>query len=230
MLAERSPIDRIRISSLDPEELSDRIIDIIAQSEKFCPHLHLPLQAGADSTLARMRRRYDTAYFRDRVERVLQAMPDVGIGTDIIAGFPGETARDFERSFSFIEELPLSYFHVFPYSVRAGTTAAKLPGKVAAGEIKRRSAMIRELGERKREAFAEKFVGKRLKVLLEESTEDGELGGYSRNYVRVLTRGATSQLNRELEVEASFAKGARLVAEIVEVRETPAFRAAAAIS
>jgi threonylcarbamoyladenosine tRNA methylthiotransferase MtaB len=230
MLAERSPIDRIRISSLDPEELSDRIIDIIAQSEKFCPHLHLPLQAGADSTLARMRRRYDTAYFRDRVERVLQAMPDVGIGTDIIAGFPGETARDFERSFSFIEELPLSYFHVFPYSVRAGTTAAKLPGKVAAGEIKRRSAMIRELGERKREAFAEKFVGKTLKVLLEESTEDGELGGYSRNYVRVLTRGATSQLNRELEVEASFAKGARLVAEIVEVRETPAFRAAAAIS
>ncbi len=230
MLAERSPIDRIRISSLDPEELSDRIIDIIAQSEKICPHLHLPLQAGADSTLARMRRRYDTAYFRDRVERVLQAMPDVGIGTDIIAGFPGETARNFERSFSFIEELPLSYFHVFPYSVRAGTTAAKLPGKVAAAEIKRRSAMIRELGERKREAFAEKFVGKTLKVLLEESTEDGELGGYSRNYVRVLTRGATSQLNRELEVEASFAKGARLVGEIVEVRAASGPRAAAGIS
>ncbi len=230
MLAERSPIERIRISSLDPEELSDRIIDIISQSEKFCPHLHLPLQAGEDGTLARMRRRYDSAYFRGRVERVIEAMPDAGIGTDIIVGFPGETLRDFEQSFRFLEDLPLSYFHVFPYSVRAGTTAAKLPGKVAAGEIKRRGALTRELGEHKREFFARQFVGRRLKVLLEESTEDGELGGYSRNYVRVLTRGAANQLNRELEVEGSFAKGARLVGEIVEVRETAASHAAAGIS
>jgi threonylcarbamoyladenosine tRNA methylthiotransferase MtaB len=229
MLAERSPIDRIRISSLDPEELSDRIIDIIAQSERFCAHFHLPLQAGEDGTLARMRRRYDTAYYRNRIERVLEAMPDAGIGADIIAGFPGETARDFEQSLNFVEALPLSYFHVFPYSVRAGTTAAKLPGKVAAGEIKQRAARLRELGERKRERFAQKFVGNKLKVLLEESTEDGELGGYSRNYVRVLTRGSAGQLNRELEVEASFAKGARLVGEIVEVRETPAARAATTI-
>jgi threonylcarbamoyladenosine tRNA methylthiotransferase MtaB len=229
MLAERSPIERIRISSLDPEELSDRIIDIIAHSEKICPHLHLPLQAGEDGTLARMRRRYDTAYFRDRVERVLAAMPDAGIGTDIIVGFPGETLVDFERSFSFLGELPFSYFHVFPYSVRAGTTAAKLPGKVAAAEIKRRGAMMRELGEHKREGFAGRFVGQRLKVLLEEITEDGELGGYSRNYVRVSTRGAASQLNRELEVEASFAKGARLVGEIVEVWETTASCTATAI-
>jgi len=229
MLAERSPIDRIRISSLDPEELSDRIIDIVSQSEKICSHLHLPLQAGEDGTLARMRRRYDTAYFRDRVERVLEAMPDAGIGTDLIVGFPGETARDFERSFRFVEGLPLSYFHVFPYSVRAGTTAAKLSGKVAATEIKRRGALMRELGERKREVFAEKLVGQKLKVLLEESTEDGELGGYSRNYVRVLTRGPASQLNRELEVEASFAKGAQLVGEIVEVRETAASCAATGI-
>ena len=156
-------------------------------------------------------------------------MPDAGIGTDIIVGFPGETPRDFERSFRFLEELPLSYYHVFPYSVRAGTTAAKLSGKVAAAEIKRRGALMRELGERKREAFAQKFVGQTLKVLLEESTEDGELGGYSRNYVRVLTRGAASQLNRELEVEASFAKGAQLVGEIVEVRAATGSRAAAGI-
>ena len=222
MLAERSPIDRIRISSLDPEELSDRIIDIISQSEKFCAHLHLPLQAGEDGTLSRMRRRYDVAYFRDRIERVIAAMPDAGIGTDVIVGFPGETRADFETSLSFVESLPLSYLHVFPYSVRAGTTAAKLPGKVPAGEIKRRGAAMRELGERKREAFAAKWIGHRVKVLLEESTGDGELGGYTRNYVRVSTRGSTLQVNRELEVEASFAKGARLVGEIVEVRETPA--------
>jgi len=219
MLAERSPIDRIRISSLDPEELSDCIIEILAQSEKFCAHLHLPLQAGEDGTLARMRRRYDTDYYRERIERVVEAMPDAGIGTDIIVGFPGESVQDFNQSLNFVGSLPLSYFHVFPYSVRAGTTAAKLTGKVPAGEIKRRAALMRELGERKRERFAQKFVGHRLKVLLEESTEDGELGGYSRNYLRVLTRGSTDRLNRELEVEASFAKGARLVGEIVEVRE-----------
>jgi len=231
MLADRSPIDRIRISSLDPEELSDRIIDIISRSEKFCRHLHLPMQAGEDGTLARMRRRYDTSFFRDRVEKVMDAMPDCGIGTDLIVGFPGETRDDFEQSFRFAESLPLSYFHVFPYSVRAGTTAAKLPGKVAAGEIKRRGALMRELGERKREAFAQRFIGRRLRVLLEESTADGELGGYSRNYVRVLTRGPAIQTNQELEVEASIAKGARLVGEIVEVRETAAaFRAETAIS
>ncbi|HLX36541.1 MAG TPA: tRNA (N(6)-L-threonylcarbamoyladenosine(37)-C(2))-methylthiotransferase MtaB, partial [Candidatus Binataceae bacterium] len=174
MLAERSPIDRIRISSLDPEELSDRIIDIMAESDKFCPHLHLPLQAGENGTLTRMRRRYDTNYFRGRVERVLAAMPDAGIGTDIIVGFPGETHDDFERSLNFVEGLPLSYFHVFPYSVRAGTTAAKMAGKVSTAEIKRRGAIMRELGEHKREAFAQNLIGHKLKVLLEESTEDGE--------------------------------------------------------
>jgi threonylcarbamoyladenosine tRNA methylthiotransferase MtaB len=219
MLAERSPIERIRISSLDPEELSDRIIDVIASSEKFCPHLHLPLQAGDDATLARMRRRYDTAYYRGRVERIVEAMPDAAIGTDIIAGFPGESRSDFERSFNFLETLPLSYFHVFPYSVRAGTTAAKMMGKVSAAEIKRRSAQMRELGERKREDFAKRFVGRKLQVLLEDATEGGELDGYSRNYLRVRTRGSIGLLNQEVEVEASFAKGARVVGEIVPVRE-----------
>jgi threonylcarbamoyladenosine tRNA methylthiotransferase MtaB len=219
MLAERSPISRIRISSLDPEELSDRIIDVMAQSDKFCPHLHLPLQAGEDRTLKRMRRRYDTAYYRGRVERVVQAMPDAAVGTDIIAGFPGETRSDFERSFNFVEALPLSYFHVFPYSVRAGTTAAKLPEKVSAAEIRRRGAEMRALGERKREHFAARYVGRKLKVLLEDATEDGELGGYSRNYLRVMTRGSAGQINQEVEVEASFAKGARVVGEIVPVRE-----------
>ena len=230
MLAERSPINRIRISSLDPEELSDRIIDIMSSSDKFCPHLHLPLQAGEDGTLSRMRRRYDTAFFRDRIERVIDAMPDASIGTDIIVGFPGETAANFKQSFKFVEDLPLSYFHVFPYSVRAGTTAAKLSGKVASDEIKRRGAQMRELGERKREVFAERFVGRKLKVLLEEATEGEGLDGYSRNYVRVLTRGPASQTNQEIEVEASFAKGARLVGTIVSTREETASCAGTTVS
>src|SRR6266446_1549932 len=173
---------------LDPpiglEELSDGIISLVARSGKFCPHFHLPLQAGDDSILERMRRRYSTADYRDRVERILEAMPDAAIGTDLIAGFPGETARHFEDYFNFVESLPLAYFHVFPYSVRDGTTAAKLAGRVKPEEIKRRAALMRRLGEKKRIEFIERFVGARLEVLLEERTEAGLLRGYSRNYVR----------------------------------------------
>jgi threonylcarbamoyladenosine tRNA methylthiotransferase MtaB len=215
MVAERCPIERVRISSLDPEELSDRIVDIISGSEKFCPHLHLPLQSGDDETLARMRRRYERDYFRDRVERVMSVWPDAAIGTDLIVGFPGETQTQFESYLNFVESMPLAYFHVFPYSVRAGTTAAKFTDRVKPAEIKRRAALMRDLGERKRAEFAGRLVGTRLKVLLEERGPGGELRGYSRNYVRVSTHGPDELTNREVEVEASTVEGTQLVGEIV---------------
>ena len=215
MIAERSPIERVRISSLDPEELSDRIIDVISQSPKFCPHLHLPLQAGDDEILSRMRRRYQRDYFHDRVERVLVAWPDAAIGTDLIVGFPGETERHFESYFNFVEAIPLAYFHVFPYSVRAGTTAAKFSGRVRPADIKRRAAAMRTLGEHKRVEFASRFNRTKLKVLLEERGSDGRLSGYSRNYVRVLTQGPDELANQEVEVEASTLEGAQLGGEIV---------------
>ena len=219
MIDERAPIGRIRLSSLDPEELSDRIIEIIAASGKFCPHFHLPLQAGADDTLARMRRRYSTDDFRDRVARLTAAMPDVAIGTDLIAGFPGESASDFEDYFRFVEDLPLAYFHVFPYSVRAGTTAAKMGGRVNPAEIKHRAARLRELGETKRRSFAARFLQARLKVLLEEALPTGPLRGYSRNYLRVLTNGDIAMTNHEVEVEVTNSLGAsaELVGTIVGV-------------
>jgi threonylcarbamoyladenosine tRNA methylthiotransferase MtaB len=219
MIAERCPIERVRLSSIDPEELNDKIIAIVAQSSRFCPHFHLPLQAGEDQTLSRMRRRYSTDYFGERVERVLTAMPDAAVGTDLIAGFPGETARQFEQYFNFVDNLPLAYFHVFPYSPRPNTTAAKLPDRVPAAELKRRSAMLRELGERKRRQFAASLVGKRLKVLFEQTTPDGWLRGYSRNYVSVLTQGSHDLTNSEVEVEARFAQNSQVVGRLVE---TPA--------
>jgi threonylcarbamoyladenosine tRNA methylthiotransferase MtaB len=215
MIAERCPIERVRISSLDPEELSDEIIAIMAQSARFCPHLHLPLQAGEDHTLARMRRRYTANYFRARVERVLAAMPDAAVGTDLIVGFPGETVQQFDQYFKFVEQLPLAYFHVFPYSMRTGTTAAKLGGKVTASEVKRRAALMRQLGEHKRHQFAARFVGKKLKVLVEQSTAEGQLQGYSRNYISVLTNGSLKLTNCEVEVEGSFAQGAQLVGQLI---------------
>jgi threonylcarbamoyladenosine tRNA methylthiotransferase MtaB len=220
MIAERSPIGRVRISSLDPEELSDRIISIVGQSEKFCPHFHLPLQAGEDAVLARMRRRYTTEHFRKRVERILEAMPDAAIGTDLIAGFPGESVLQFEKCFKFVESLALAYLHVFPYSVRAGTTAAKLGAKVAGAEIKRRAAVMRELGERKRVEFARRMLGTRLRVLLEERNE-GRLTGYSRNYVRVVTDGPEELTNFEVEVEASFVQGAAVAGRITQTFNSP---------
>ena len=221
MIAERAPIARVRISSLDPEELSDRIIAILAQSEKFCPHLHLPLQAGDDSILSRMRRRYVTAHFRDRLERVMAVLPDAAIGTDLIVGFPGETARHFDRYVKFVESLPIAYFHVFPYSVRAGTTAAKFSGRVAPEEIRRRAAEMRELGEGKRRVFAQRFVGRTLKVLFEEADARGRLQGYSRNYIRVVANGGAELSNHEVEVEASFAEGAQLAGRIVWTEGCP---------
>jgi threonylcarbamoyladenosine tRNA methylthiotransferase MtaB len=225
MIAERCPIERVRISSLDPEELSDRIIEIVSHSDKFCPHLHLPLQSGDDETLSRMRRRYHRDYFRERVGAVLDAWPDAAIGTDLIVGFPGETERQFESYFNFVESMPLSYFHVFPYSVRAGTTAAKFDNKVRPAEIKRRAAMMRAVGEAQRARFAARFVGRKLKVLLEERGPDGWLQGYSRNYVRVSTQGPDELVNREVEVEASIVEGARLVGKIVRPRDADAARA-----
>jgi len=220
MIAERCPLDRIRVSSLDPEELSDRIIAIVAQSSRFCPHLHLPLQAGVDDTLSRMRRRYTTKHFCERVERVLGAMPDAAIGTDLIVGFPGETPLQFEQYLKFIESLPLAYLHVFPYSTRAATTAAKFDGGVAASEIKRRASLVRELGEQKRYQFTSRFVGKRLKVLLEQMVAEGQLRGYSRNYISVLTDCSSELANCEVEVEGTFVQKAQLVGQFV--RATPA--------
>jgi threonylcarbamoyladenosine tRNA methylthiotransferase MtaB len=220
MIAERSPVGRVRISSLDPEELSDRIISTVAQSEKFCPHFHLPLQAGEDEVLSRMRRRYTTEHYRERVERILDAMPDAAIGTDLIVGFPGESSPQFDDCFKFVESLPLSYLHVFPYSVRAGTTAAKFGDKIAHGEIKRRAAAMRDLGDRKRTEFARRTLGTKLKVLLEERSA-GWLTGYSRNYVRVLTEGPEELTNFEVEVEASVVQGAAVVGQIIRTFDAP---------
>ena len=223
MVEERAPIARVRLSSLDPEELSDGIIDLVASSDKFCPHFHLPLQSGEDGTLRRMRRRYDLATFRERVNRLTDTMPEVAIGTDLIAGFPGESRSDFESYFKFVEGLPLAYFHVFPYSIRSGTTAAKMSDRVPSAEIKRRATELRQLGERKHLDFAASFVGARLQVLLEDAVGANEMRGYSRNYLRVLTQAAPRMTNHEVDVEVigSRGAGAELVGKVVRMETEP---------
>jgi len=211
MLAERGRIPRLRLSSIDPPEVTPRLLRLLETVPELCPHFHIPIQAGVDSVLRRMRRRYDTAFVRSLVTEIRRQFPDAAIGTDIIAGFPGEDAAEFQQGLEFFESLPLTYFHVFPYSVRQGTTAAKLPGHLPPQVVHERARKVRALGSCKRETFARQFVGRELKVLIEERQRPGGYAaGYSRNYQRVFVSGLPPT-NAEIAVRIVAQEEGRLL-------------------
>lgn len=201
-VTESQSIPRLRLSSLDPREVPDRLIELLARSRSLCPHLHVCAQAGEDRILKLMRRNYDTAFYRDLVVQLREMVPDAALGSDIIVGFPGETDAEFERALAFFESLPLTYFHVFPYSVRTGTAAAGLPDQVPREVKKERARRMRELGASKKEKFYRRYVGRRVAVLLERAIEEegGAYKGRSRNYLPVLVRAGRGEVNREVEV------------------------------
>lgn len=203
MIAASGLISRLRLSSLDPREVPDRLLDLIAASEVLCAHLHICAQAGNDTILRRMRRNYDTAYYRDLLQRVRERLPEAALGSDIIVGFPGESDAQFEASLEFFESLPLTYFHVFPYSPRRGTEAAALAERVPGALRKTRARRMRELGARKKRDFCGRFVGRRVSVLVEDKFDkaSGLRRGFSRNYLPVLVAPAAGQLNREIDVQ-----------------------------
>jgi threonylcarbamoyladenosine tRNA methylthiotransferase MtaB len=208
MIAERAIVPRVRLSSVDPPEVSPRLLDILRRSEVMCPHLHVPVQAANDSVLRRMRRRYDSALLRDVATEVRRQLPDAGLGTDVIAGFPGETDAEFATTAAVLEELPFTYFHVFPYSRRSGTTAAKQPGHLGKALIAARAQQLRKIGERKRAGFARRFIGRSLQVLPETESAAGEpLSGYARNYIRVTLTGEAARPNREVTVRVRTVRG-----------------------
>jgi threonylcarbamoyladenosine tRNA methylthiotransferase MtaB len=215
MIAELSPVPRIRLSSIDPPEVTSRLLDIMKGSDVICPHLHVPVQSGADPVLRRMRRQYDASLVRDVAVELRRVMPDASLGTDLIAGFPGEAEADFEAGLALLEAAPFTYFHVFPYSRRSGTTAAKAKDPVPTATIRARASILRRLGERKRVEFAQRFVGQDLRVLTESKRdrETGLLVGYSRNYVRVLVRSDDDLVNRERLVRVVARQRDRVVAE-----------------
>jgi threonylcarbamoyladenosine tRNA methylthiotransferase MtaB len=209
MIAQKRLIPRVRLSSLDPREVPDRLLDLMADSEVICPHLHVCAQAGDDAILKRMRRNYDTVYYQELLMKVRERLPDGAVGSDIIVGFPGETEQAFERSLEFFAGLPLTYFHVFPYSSRRGTVAASLADHVAGDVKKQRSRVMRELGARKRRDFCVRFLGRRAAVLIEDKV-DGTTGwhrGYSRNYLPVVVCSNGNFVNREIEVEIDDFQG-----------------------
>lgn len=186
-LEEIEGLRRLRISSIEPNLLTDEILQLASRSSRIAPHFHIPLQSGSNSVLGRMRRRYRKEFYRDRVDAVLSHLPQAGIGVDVIVGFPGETVDEFEETHRFLSELPASYFHVFRYSERENTPAAAMGRVVPAEERARRSAMLRMLGAEKKKQFALKFVGSALPVLLESdySKDGAAMFGLAPNYLRV---------------------------------------------
>lgn len=213
MIAELAPLPRIRLSSIDPPEVTPRLLDLVARGGVLCPHFHMPVQAGADGVLRRMRRLYDSAMVRDVTAEVVRALPQAALGTDVIAGFPGESEAEFAAGLALLDDAPFTYFHVFPYSRRTGTTAAKARDHLPAQTIGSRARTLRQLGAAKRQAFARRNLGADLDVLV-ESTRDratGWLTGYSRNYARVLLDGPDGLANTEVCVRATAQYGERLL-------------------
>jgi len=178
-------IERIRISSIEPNLLTNEIIQFVAGSQRFVPHFHIPLQSGNNKQLKDMRRRYKRELYADRVKVIRELMPHCCIGVDVIVGFPGETEADFLETYQFINELDVSYLHVFTYSERANTLAAEMGAIVPVAERRRRNEMLRILSEKKKRYFYEQFVGQTRTLLLEESKETGYLTGFTDNYLKV---------------------------------------------
>ena len=178
-------IERFRISSIEPNLLSDELIALTAKNEKILPHFHIPLQSGSDKVLGLMRRRYTRDVFASRLRMVKEKMPLAGIGADVIVGFPGETISDFEDTYSFLENTPLSYLHVFTFSERPGTIAEMLPGKVLFKDKETRSKRLIELSHRKNLIFIEFNIDQVTNVLFEKTYSEGLITGFTSNYIRV---------------------------------------------
>ncbi|MGJ1226604.1 tRNA (N(6)-L-threonylcarbamoyladenosine(37)-C(2))-methylthiotransferase MtaB [Sphingobacterium siyangense] len=186
-LDEVEGIDRIRISSIEPNLLSNDIIEFVAQSKRFVPHFHMPLQSGSNKILSLMRRRYKRELYTERVAFIKSLMPNCCIGVDVIVGFPGETREDFIDTYNFLNDLDISYLHVFTYSERENTIAAQMDGAVPGAQRSDRSKMLHILSEKKRRAFYESQLGETGDVLFEADEKDGYMHGFSKNYVKVRT-------------------------------------------
>ncbi len=184
-LEEVDGVERYRISSIEPNLLSEEIIQFVAKSRKFLPHFHIPLQSGSDAVLQAMRRRYRSDLYRGRVEAILRLMPDACIGVDVITGFPGESDAHFEETYNFLKDLPIAYLHVFTYSERPNTTALRIAEVVPMDLRQERNKRLRILSNKKQQAFYQSQVGKREFVLFEAEEEGSMMHGFTRNYVKV---------------------------------------------
>ncbi len=217
-LDEVEGINRFRISSIEPNLLTNDVIRFVAKSQRFVPHFHIPLQSGSNKILQRMNRRYLRELYVDRVAVIKKLMPHCCIGVDVIVGFPGETHEDFLETYQFLNELDVSYLHVFTYSERANTLAVEMDGIVPMKERNQRSKMLRTLSEKKRRKFYEENLGRQFNVLFEEDVEDGMMHGFTENYIRVTAKYDPILINelKRIELREITERG---VAEVNEVDE-----------
>lgn len=195
-LARTAGLERIRISSIEPTTVSDELLDLLAGSSKFCPYLHIPLQSGDDHILMAMNRRHTVRAYLGLIERAVAKVPHLGLGTDLMVGFPGETDAAFRNTLAVATDLPFSYLHVFPYSPRPGTAALRMKRAATPATVKKRSELLLDLGRAKRLAFHQKQIGTTLSVLFEAGTQDGYRQGCAPNFTKVAVAGADDLRNR----------------------------------
>jgi threonylcarbamoyladenosine tRNA methylthiotransferase MtaB len=220
-LDEVEGITRFRISSIEPNLCTNELIDFVANSQRFAPHFHMPLQSGNNKQLAQMKRRYKRELYAERVAHIREVMPHACIGVDLIVGFPGETEEDFLETYRFVQELDVSYFHVFTYSERANTPAADMDGVIPMAERKRRNKMLGILSEKKKRAHYERHLGEVRPVLLEKSREDGLLHGFTDNYVKVSFPAEDSWVNHLVEMKLGDVNAEGLVTATVAEHVNP---------
>ena len=178
-------IERYRISSIEPNLITDEIIEIVKKSSKFMPHFHIPLQSGSDVILGKMKRRYQTKLYREKITKIAKEIENVCIGADVIVGFPGETQEQFNKTIDFIKELPLSYLHVFTYSERENTLAIEMKGEVKKQERAKRSKQLRIISEKLKRAFYQKHINTKHTALFEKENKEGMLYGFTDNYIKI---------------------------------------------
>lgn len=214
-LDELEGVERFRISSIEPNLLSNDIIEFVARSKKFMPHFHIPLQSGNDELLQKMKRKYDRKLYTSRVEKIKALMPNAAIGVDVIVGFPGEAEDHFLDTYNYLNELPVSYLHVFTYSERANTVAIKMEESVPWNVRTERSKQLRILSQKKKAAFYRQFEDTDQKVLFEHEEEDGYRFGFSENYIKVRVKADLVEGNQSHPVKIGKAHGAEFTEALI---------------
>lgn len=208
-------LERLRLSSVEPNTITDELLEVMKSSPKFLDHFHIPMQSGDDQILREMRRKYTVEDYKKIINKIITAFPNAGIGADVICGFPGETEEQFQNTYNLLKELPITHFHVFPYSKRKGTTAAKLDNHIHHDVKKGRVKSLMMFGEAKLSMFAEDQVGKTSNVLFERRNKDGFWEGYTTNFVRVVVKSDAELKNEIRSVHLTSAQNGRLFGELI---------------
>lgn len=212
-LLEETKLERIRISSIEPDLVSDQLIELMQQEKRVCRHLHIPLQHGSNRILEKMNRQYSIEDYSTLVNRLEKEIPGVCIGMDVMTGFPGETEKDFQTMLDNLKNFPVSHFHVFRYSPKKGTRAYKMKNKVPAGIVKQRAKQVRELGQHKKHLFVSNYKDKIVEVLAEQKNKEGLLAGYTDNFIRVKFEGSAASINEIVKVKIRSVDGMILLGE-----------------